>query len=291
MSHIFISYASHQYPLTEAVAAQLEVASGPVWLDVELEAHGEYEVQIRQTIADAGAFVVIWSEGAAASKFVDIDRALGQGKLVSLRAPEFPIGDIPLDFRLDHCAVIDLSDLSAVVSTVETVWQGRASDGLTPFHVTHRERYVAPFDPTRRLSRGADWWQAVHRAELATAERFAQPVDAPLAGDPRERLAIHQAGIRPRALQMEAHAATEEAVAIGSRLASARPDALEHDLASSLGNLVDRLREADWFGEAEAEAAEGLSLLTRHFEQLPDARCETMDARAKTLETARQAGQ
>ena len=152
MRHIFISYSSRHRSLTEDFAARLEVAGWPVWWDHALEAYGEYEAQIRQAIDDAGAFVVIWSEGAAQSKFVHVEvhRALRQGKPVNLRAPEFPIDDVPLDFQLEHTPALNLSDLSAILGTVETVWQGRVPEGVTPFHETHCERYVDLFDPKMR---------------------------------------------------------------------------------------------------------------------------------------------
>ena len=179
MSHIFVSYSSRHRPLTRTLAERLEAEGWPVWWDHALEAYGDYEAQIRQAIDDAGALVVIWSEGAAQSDYVkvEVNRALKQGKLVNLRAPEFVVEDVPLDFQMVHCAAVALDDLSPVIRTVETVWQGRVPAGVTPFHVTHKERYGDLFDAKRR-TRPSDIAELTPSALLQARYEIVPYVDA-----------------------------------------------------------------------------------------------------------------
>src|SRR6056297_3152132 len=105
MTHVFISYASRHRDLTRAFAARLEAEGYRVWWDHALEAWGPYEPQIREAIDAAAAFAVIWSEAAAKSAFVkaEVETALRLGRLVNLRAPDFPLDGVPLNYRaVDH---------------------------------------------------------------------------------------------------------------------------------------------------------------------------------------------
>ena len=154
MSHVFISYSSKHRDLTARLAERLDAEGYPVWWDHALEAYGPYEPQIRAAIEAAAAFAVIWSEGAAASRFVhaEVEKALRLGRLVNLRAPDFPLDGVPLNYAaVDHILPLDFDNLAPVLRTVETVWQGRVPAGLKPLHLSHRDLYgVDLFDPKRR---------------------------------------------------------------------------------------------------------------------------------------------
>lgn len=154
MGHVFISYSSRHRHLTEVLAERLEAEGYPVWWDHALEAWGEYEPQIRQAIEEAAVFVVIWSAAAAASSFVkaEVEKALRLGRLVNLRAPDFPLDEVPLNYAaVDHILPLDFDHFGPILKTLETVWQGRVPQGLKPLHLSHRDLYgVDLFDPKRR---------------------------------------------------------------------------------------------------------------------------------------------
>jgi hypothetical protein len=153
MTHVFLSYSSRHRDITRDLAARLEAEGYPVWWDHALEAYGPYEPQIRAAIEAAAAFVVIWSEGAAASRFVraEVEKALRLGRLVNLRAPDFPLDGVPLNYAaVDHILALDFDHLGPILTTLETVWQGRVPEGIKPLYLAHQEQYdVDLFDPKR----------------------------------------------------------------------------------------------------------------------------------------------
>ena len=131
MAHVFISYSSRHRELTRQLANRLVAEGYPVWWDHALESWGQYEPQIRTALDAASAVVVIWSAGAAASRFVraEVETALRLGKLVNLRAPDFPLAEVPLNYAaVDHIQTLDLADLKPVLRTLQTVWQGRSEE-------------------------------------------------------------------------------------------------------------------------------------------------------------------
>jgi tetratricopeptide (TPR) repeat protein len=154
MAHVFISYSSRHRELTRQLANRLVAEGYPVWWDHALESWGQYEPQIRTALDAASAVVVIWSAGAAASRFVraEVETALRLGKLVNLRAPDFPLAEVPLNYAaVDHIQTLDLADLKPVLRTLQTVWQGKVPPGARPMHETYRDLYGEDlFDPRRR---------------------------------------------------------------------------------------------------------------------------------------------
>ena len=150
MSLVFLSYSSRHRDLTRTLAERLEAEGYPVWWDHALEAWGAFEPQIRQALQDSAAVVVIWSVGAAASDWViaEAERARASRKLVNLRAPEFPIDEVPSPFnRIDHLHLLD-DDLSPVLRSIDTVWRGAVPVGIRPRHATYRDQYhVDLFSP------------------------------------------------------------------------------------------------------------------------------------------------
>ena len=82
----------------------------------------------------------------------------------------------------------------------------------------------------------------------------------------------------------------EEAVASFRRLAAARPDAVEPDLAHSFETLGEVLSGLGRHAAAEAAAAEGIALLTPHAARHPEAHRDLMDDLQATLAATR-AGQ
>ena len=143
MTHVFISYSSQHRDLTEKLAARLEAEGYPVWWDYALEAWGSYEQQIRQAIQDTGAFIVIWSEGAAKSDWVltEAERARGK-RLISLRAPDFPVDEVPSPYNLrDHILALDFDHFAPILRSIDTVWRGAVPIGIKPRWYSHRDRF------------------------------------------------------------------------------------------------------------------------------------------------------
>ncbi|RJL07287.1 toll/interleukin-1 receptor domain-containing protein [Paracoccus aestuarii] len=153
MGHVFISYSSRHRDLTRSFAERLEEEGYRVWWDRELEAWGGYEPQIREALSTTSAVVVIWSPGAAASDYVraEVRAALRLGRLVNLRAPDFPVDEVPLDFRENHMLPLDIDDMGPILKTMRTVWEGRVPQGQTPAYSTYAEDFGENlFDPRHR---------------------------------------------------------------------------------------------------------------------------------------------
>lgn len=153
MGHVFISYSSRHRELTQKFVSLLERDGFPVWWDHDLEAWGEYEPQIREAIEAAVAVIVIWSDGAVKSRFVkaEVEKAMRMGRLVNLRAPDFPIDLVPLNYAaVDHIQTLDLEDINPVIRTLRTVWEGRVPEGSKPAHSFYREVYGEDLFDSRR---------------------------------------------------------------------------------------------------------------------------------------------
>ena len=159
MSHIFISYSSQHRDLTAKLAERLGAEGYPVWWDKSLEACGPYDTQIEQALQDAAAVIVIWSVGAAKSDWVrgEVIKARASHKLVNLRAPDFPLQDIPAPFNdVEHVIMLNLDELEPVLKTVNTVWRGDVPVGIKPRYLSHGDQYgVALFSP-KQLPRPDD---------------------------------------------------------------------------------------------------------------------------------------
>lgn len=101
MSDVFISYASSDRQLAQAMADDLKARGVDVWWDVELVGGMQFRDAIEERLKAARIVIVIWSPAAAASRFVidEADVAAAMGKLVSVLAPGFSIQSAPLGFR------------------------------------------------------------------------------------------------------------------------------------------------------------------------------------------------
>ena len=159
MSRIFISYSSQHRDLTAKLAERLEAEGYPVWWDISLEACGPYDTQIEQALQDAAAVIVIWSVGAAKSDWVrgEVIKARASHKLVNLRAPDFPLQDIPAPFNdVEHVITLNLDDLEPVLKTVNTVWRGEVPVGIKPRYLSHRDQFGVDLFSPKQLPRPDD---------------------------------------------------------------------------------------------------------------------------------------
>src|SRR5258708_2073822 len=97
MSEIFVSYARADATAVQAVATALRALGYDVWLDDDLPAHRAFSEVIEEQLRAAGAVVVVWSEDAVKSEWVqaEADIARMAHKLVQLRLDE---ARLPLPF-------------------------------------------------------------------------------------------------------------------------------------------------------------------------------------------------
>ena len=107
MSDIFISYARTTEPRARAIAEALREQGFSVWRDDDLSAHNNFAQEIEARLGAAKAVLVIWSEDAVRSEWVqsEADRARQVRKLVQVRIDG---AALPMPFDRIHCA--DLSD-------------------------------------------------------------------------------------------------------------------------------------------------------------------------------------
>lgn len=101
MADVFISYSSKHRDLTADLAAHLDGCGLDVWWDEALVARGPFDAQIQEQLRLAKCVVVIWSEGAVQSEWVQIEAgiALEADKLVAVRADDLATSRIPEAFR------------------------------------------------------------------------------------------------------------------------------------------------------------------------------------------------
>ncbi|MBV8503728.1 MAG: TIR domain-containing protein [Paucibacter sp.] len=113
MSDVFISYARASLAQAQQIGALLRAQGLRVWRDDELPAHRAYAEVIAERLAAAKAVLVLWSEQAVASEWVqsEADRARNERKLVQLRLDSCTL---PMPFDRIQCA-----DLAG--------WQGDAA--------------------------------------------------------------------------------------------------------------------------------------------------------------------
>lgn len=181
MSHVFISYSSRHRALTEALAARLAADGYSVWWDHALESWGEFEPQISAALEEAGAVVVVWSEGAIKSRFVkaEMERAERRKKLVSLRPADVPLDAIPMPYgTIDHVLPLDFDHFGPIERTIQTVWQGRVPEGLKPLHLSHRDTYEVDLFDAKRRPRPDDMAQLTPSALLQARYEIVPYVDA-----------------------------------------------------------------------------------------------------------------
>ena len=159
MADVFISYSTKHRDLTERLAAIIEAERYSVWWDVALESWGSYRDQIDAALAAAKVVVVIWSEGAAASPFVQAEcgKALKAGKLVNIRALDFPSANIPLPFNACHVDRLNLDEPQRILKSIRGAWAGRAHEPKKPLYEHYEDDFgVSLFDPKRSPLSGLD---------------------------------------------------------------------------------------------------------------------------------------
>jgi len=118
MPSIFISYAREQKSEAAILAQDLSAAGYTVWWDHLIHAGTEFDRDIREHITAAEAVIVIWSDEAAASRWVkgEARMALDFEKLIPVRVGPFDVKNLPIDFQTYHTA--DLDDRSAILSSI-----------------------------------------------------------------------------------------------------------------------------------------------------------------------------
>ena len=126
MAHVFISYSSRHRDLTEELAAFLGRCGLDVWWDRELVSRSPFDAQIQEQLRTAGCIVVIWTEGAVASEWVQIEarHAVAHDRLVAVRADELDPGRIPEEFR-KHDAHKLTAEPDLLLKDVLAVREGR----------------------------------------------------------------------------------------------------------------------------------------------------------------------
>lgn len=92
---------------------------------------GRFELQIRETLGTASVVVAFWSPGATASycERAELRVARRLGRLVNLRAPEFPVDEVPLHFRENQVLLLDLGYMGPILKTLRMVWEPDLSSG------------------------------------------------------------------------------------------------------------------------------------------------------------------
>ena len=107
MSDVFISYARSTEARARAIAEALREQGFSVWRDDDLSAHSNFAHEIETRLAAAKAVLVIWSEDAVRSEWVqsEADRARQHRKLVQVR-----IDDVALPMPFDRIQCADLRD-------------------------------------------------------------------------------------------------------------------------------------------------------------------------------------
>jgi hypothetical protein len=108
-AEVFISYASGDRPIIEALRAEIEDARYSVWFDQNLVGGQQFRDVIDQRIDAAKAVIVVWTQNSLGSKYVrhEADHASNGEKLICLRDPDLDVKKIPGPFPAnDHLLVI-----------------------------------------------------------------------------------------------------------------------------------------------------------------------------------------
>lgn len=118
MSHVFVSYSRKDSDCAQKVLRTLQIAGFPVWQDVvSLKGGDNFVKGIRNGIQDAAVFVVLWSENAQQSEWVnkEIDMALDRHTKDDMKI---------VQIQLDNTAFRnDLSNFNAVDGCTDSVLQ------------------------------------------------------------------------------------------------------------------------------------------------------------------------
>ena len=104
MADVFISYSRADRALAELLARDLISRGYSVWWDAELVGADDFYEVIQDALQRAKAAIVIWSQASTKSRFVRDEArfAMHLNKLISLRAPNLDIYNIPFGFQGQH---------------------------------------------------------------------------------------------------------------------------------------------------------------------------------------------
>ncbi len=127
-SRIFISYSKEEPALASDLAGFLADQGCAVWWDRNLTSGEVFREVIDRELDAADAVVVIWTEGAARSKWViaEADHAARQDKLITVRSRNFDPWRIPKPFNAYQADILD--DRASILDAIRRV----ASQGARP---------------------------------------------------------------------------------------------------------------------------------------------------------------
>lgn len=121
MSEVFLSYAREDRALVERLAARLEASGYRVWWDRHLAGGAAFAQEIERKIDGALAVVVVWTDAAAQSHWVQEEASAGRdaGKLVPLRigAAQPPMGFRQLH-TIDYAETAGKPDDAAIAALI-----------------------------------------------------------------------------------------------------------------------------------------------------------------------------
>ncbi|WP_338468466.1 TIR domain-containing protein [Novosphingobium sp. ZN18A2] len=102
MADVFVSYARNNYEQARAAAERLRERGYSVWIDDELPAHRAFSTVIEESLNEAAAVLVLWSQDARVSRWVPAEAGMAYNadKLVQMSVD----GALPpLPFNHVHC--------------------------------------------------------------------------------------------------------------------------------------------------------------------------------------------
>lgn len=120
MADVFISYSRADKAVAAELAEDLTNSGVEVWWDSDLYAGQHFPRAIQEHLTNCKACVVIWSDTAAVSEWVQDEAAYAKdaGKLVSTRIPEFDLGKLPPFGGFRRLHTVDVTDREAVLRAI-----------------------------------------------------------------------------------------------------------------------------------------------------------------------------
>jgi hypothetical protein len=175
MADIFISYAKKHARLTEELARDLEAEGFTTWWDTSLLPGDEFPEQIKNEIDAAQAVIVIWTDSSVASPWVraEANRAYGHGKLITLRAAELNLEQVPLPFNTLQSSLV--TDRARVFSALAR--RGVRPSGYVSFREVRKIEIETPRAADKSASPLAD-----SDAPASAAQEWAQLKEIPDVG-------------------------------------------------------------------------------------------------------------
>ncbi|MEO0550237.1 MAG: TIR domain-containing protein, partial [Pseudomonadota bacterium] len=131
MADVFISYSQQVPEPTVALADELTKRGFKPWYDVNLLPHQFFETVITENVKRAKAVVTIWSRPALTSTWVPMESAmaLGQNKLICVRAPDVKPDELPDMFKRMQ---VPVWSGQTGEDTINAVFQSLVTLGVTP---------------------------------------------------------------------------------------------------------------------------------------------------------------